>query len=92
MKELDGKSFDIGNELRVSSMPERMGCMLYNTNAFIALPNGLKTLKGIFSIAYWVKLNVRQKSLGLLNVNGFYDSLLLFLDHAMEQGFIPKVA
>ena len=66
--------------------------MLYNTNTFITLPNGLKTLDGIFSIAYWGKLNFHQKPLGLLNINDFYDGLLLFLDHAVKQGFIPRVA
>ena len=92
VKELDEKVYSIGNELRVSSMPERMGCMLYNADAFIALPGGLETLEGISSIAYWAKLNFHQKPLGLLNVKGFYDGLLLFLDHAVEQGFIPGVA
>ena len=84
VKELDNKSFYIGNELRVSSMPERMGCMLYNADAFITLPGGLETLEGISSITYWAKLNFHQKPLGLLNVNDFYDGLLLFLDHVME--------
>ena len=92
MKELDDKVYSIGNELRVSSMPERMGCMLYNADAFIALPGGLEILEGISSIAYWAKLNFHQKLLGLLNVNSFYNDLLLFLDHAMEHGFIPRVA
>ena len=92
MKELDDKSFGIGNELRVSSMPKRMGCMLYNVEAFIALPNSLKILEGISNIAYWAKLNFHQNPLRLLNVNDFYDGLLLFLDHAVEQEFILRVA
>ena len=91
VKKLDDKSFCIGNELKVLNMLERMECMLYNANTFIALPNGLETLEEIFSIIYWVKLNFHQKYLGLLNVNGFYDDLLLFLDHVVEQGFIPRV-
>ena len=92
MKELDDKNFCIGIELRVSSMHEWMRCMLYNADAFIALLGGLETLEGIFSIVYQAKLNFRQKPLGLLNVNDFYDSLLLFLDHVVEQEFIPRVA
>ena len=73
-------------------MLEWMECMLYNANAFIALPSGLETLEGISNIAYWTKLNFHQNTLGLLNVNDFYDGLFLFLDHTMEQGFIPRVA
>ena len=67
-----------------------MGWILYNAEAFVALPGGLEALDAIFSITYWAKLNFHQKSLGLLNVNGFYDGLLSFLDHAVEQGFIPQ--
>ena len=52
MKELNNKSFGIDNELRVSSMLERIGCTLYNANVFIALPSGLETLEGISNIAY----------------------------------------
>ena len=78
VKELDDKSFNISNELRVSSMLERMGCMLYNANAFTALPSGLEILEGISSIAYWAKLNFHQNLLGLLNVNSFYDDFLFF--------------
>ena len=52
MKELDDKSFGIGNELRVSSMPEWIGSMLYNVDTFIALLGDLETLEGISSIVY----------------------------------------
>ena len=65
--------------------------MLYNVNAFITLPGSLEILEGIFSITYWIKLNFHQKSLRLLNINDFYDGLLLFLNYAVEQGFIPRV-
>ena len=72
-------------------MPKQIGCMFYNADTFIALPGNLKTLEGISSIVYWAKLNFHQKLLGLLNVIDFYDDLLLFSDHAVEQGFIPRV-
>ena len=90
IKELDRHIFTVGYDLQVSSIPERMGYMFYNAEAFIALPGGLETLDGISSIAYWTKLNFHQKPLGLLNVNGFYDGLLSFLDHAVEKGFLPQ--
>ena len=90
VKELQGQFFTFGDVLSVSSLPERMGCMFYIAQAFIALPGGLETLDGISSIAYWAKLNFHKKPLGLLNVNGFYDSLLMFLDLAVEKGFITQ--
>ena len=63
MKELDDKSFCIGNELKVSNMLKQIRCILYNADIFIALPGGLKTLEGISNITYWAKLNFHQKSL-----------------------------
>ena len=52
IKRLDKHIFTIGYEFQVSSIPERIGYMLYNAEAFIALPGGLETLEGISSIAY----------------------------------------
>ena len=85
-------NFSIGNELKASSLPERQGYMFSSADAFIALPGGLETLDGISSIAYWAKLNLHKKPLGLLNTNGFYDGLLSFLDNAVKQEFItPEI-
>ena len=72
------------------SMHGRMAHMLLNTDAFVALPGGFETLEEIFNIASWTHFNIHKKPLGLLNVNGFYDGLLSFLDHAVEQGFMTQ--
>ncbi|XVF11198.1 hypothetical protein REPUB_Repub08aG0005300 [Reevesia pubescens] len=64
--------------------------MIANANAFITLPGGFGTLKEIFQIASWSQLNIHQKPIGILNVNGFYDSLFSFLNHAEEQRFISQ--
>ena len=82
-------SANLGTQLRVSNLHERYGVML-NAEAFIALPGGVETLEGISSIIYWAKLNFHRKPLGLLNINGFYDGLLSFLDHAVKQDFISQ--
>ena len=66
----------IGNEFQVMSMHERMRYMLLNADAFVALPGGFETFEEIFNIASWTHFNIHKKSLGLLNVNGFYDGLL----------------
>ncbi|XVE95675.1 hypothetical protein REPUB_Repub02eG0119200 [Reevesia pubescens] len=64
--------------------------MIANADAFIALPGGFGTLEESFQIASWSQLTIHQKPIGMLNVNGFYDSLFSFLDHAMEQKFISQ--
>ena len=82
----------VGEELQVSSMHERMAHMLTKSDAFIALPGGYGTLEEIFQIISWAQLNIHQKPIGLLNVNNFFDDLLSFLDHAVEQKFISPSA
>ena len=79
----------VGEELRVSSMYEQMVYMLTKSNAFIALSGGYGTLEEISQIFSWAQLNIHQKPIGLLNVNNFFDGLLSFLDHTVEQKFIP---
>ncbi|XVE99556.1 hypothetical protein REPUB_Repub03eG0209200 [Reevesia pubescens] len=64
--------------------------MIANADAFIALFGGFGTLEEIFQIASWSHLNIHQKPIGILNVNGFYENLFSFLDHAMEQKFISQ--
>ena len=89
-KSITGKT--IGDELQVSSMHQRMACMLEKSDAFIALPGGYGTLEEIFQIVSWAQLNIHQKPIDLLNVNNFFDGLLSFLDHAVEQKFISHSA
>ena len=87
-KDIIGTS--IGNEFQVISIHGRMAYILLNADAFIALPGGLETFEEIFNIASWAHYNIHKKPLGLLNTNGFYDGLLAFLDHAVEQGFMTQ--
>ena len=56
------------------------------------LSGGLGTLEEIFHISSWPQLHINLKPIGLLNVNGFYDKLLSFLDHAVEQEFLTSSA
>jgi uncharacterized protein (TIGR00730 family) len=82
----------VGEVKIVSSMHERKAEMLDNADAFIALPGGLGTLEELFEVTSWAQLKIHQKPIGLLNVNGFYDSLLSFLDYSVEKGFISPLA
>ena len=71
-------------------MSDRMNTVFNHADAFIALPGGLGTLEEIFHISSWAQLHIHHKPIGLLNVNGFYDNLLSFLDQAVEQEFLTS--
>jgi uncharacterized protein (TIGR00730 family) len=60
------------------------------SNAIIALPGGLGTLDELFEMLTWAQLGIHQKPCGILNVRGYFDQLLDFLDHAESQQFIAS--
>ena len=72
----------------VKTMHERKALMYDHADAFIALPGGYGTLDEFMEIVTWAQLKIHQKPCILLNINGYYDSFLAFLDHAVAQGFI----
>jgi len=72
----------------VDSMHERKALMADEADAFIALPGGVGTFEELFEAITWTQLGLHAKPCGLLNVDGFYDDLLRFLDHAWAEGFI----
>ncbi|XVF19642.1 hypothetical protein REPUB_Repub11eG0128300 [Reevesia pubescens] len=80
----------VGDEILVSGRHEHINIMIANADAFITLPGGFGTLEEIFQIASRSQLNIHQKPIGILNVNGFYDSLFYFLNRAVEQRFISQ--
>jgi uncharacterized protein (TIGR00730 family) len=73
-------------------MFDRLNAMFNHTDGFVALPGGLGTLEEFFHISSWAELHIHHKPIGLLNVNGFYDNLLSFLDQAVEQEFLTSSA
>ncbi len=76
-------------ELRiVSSMHERKLTMFELAEAFIALPGGTGTLDELIEMLTWAQLGLHAKPCGLINVEGYYDSLLAFLDHAVDEGLL----
>jgi len=82
----------IGEELQVPTMSDRLNAMFNHADAFIALLGGLGTLEEIFHIFSWAQLHIHHKPIGLLNVNGFYDNFLSFLNQAVEQEFLTYSA
>lgn len=72
----------------VDSMHERKALMASLSDAFLAMPGGFGTYEEIFEAITWTQLGVHRKPCGLLNVAGFYDPIVQFLDHAVTEQFI----
>ncbi|NQV87036.1 MAG: TIGR00730 family Rossman fold protein [Woeseiaceae bacterium] len=72
----------------VSSMHERKTMMAALSDGFIAMPGGYGTLEEIIEIITWGQLNFHDKPCGLLNIDGYFDHLLAYLDHAVTEGFL----
>ncbi len=78
------------SDLRVvGSMHERKALMAELADAFIALPGGIGTLEELIEVYTWSQLGMHRKPIGVLNVNGYYDSLAAFLDDAVRERFLP---
>ena len=74
--------------IEVNSLHERKAKMAEISNGFIALPGGLGTLEELFEILTWLQLGLHKNPVGILNIDGFYNKLLEFLDHAVAEQFI----
>ncbi len=72
----------------VESMHDRKRIMAEKADAFLALPGGIGTLEEFFEVWTWRQLDYHHKPVGLLNLDGYYDSLLAFLTTAVGNGFM----
>ena len=72
----------------VASMHERKALMAELADAFIALPGGFGTIEELCEILTWSQLGMHKKPIGLLNIDGYYESLLEFFDRAVSEGFV----
>jgi uncharacterized protein (TIGR00730 family) len=70
------------------NMHARKALMEESSDAFVALPGGYGTFEELLEIITWAQLGIHAKPIGLLNVGGFYDRLIGFFEHAIEEGFI----
>lgn len=76
-------------ELHVTpSMHARKTLMAELADGFVALPGGIGTFEEIFEVWTWAQLGFHAKPCGLLNVAGYYDGLVTFLDHAAGEQFV----
>jgi uncharacterized protein (TIGR00730 family) len=72
----------------VASMHERKALMSALADAFVMLPGGFGTYEEFMESVTWAQLGIHNKPCAILNVGGFFDELLAFLDHAVAMGFI----
>jgi uncharacterized protein (TIGR00730 family) len=72
----------------VDSMHERKAMMAKLSDGFIALPGGLGTLEELFEVWTWAQLGFQRKPCALLNVEGYFDPLITFLDSMVSEGFV----
>ncbi|KAL6005408.1 Cytokinin riboside 5'-monophosphate phosphoribohydrolase log7 [Asimina triloba] len=105
-REITGET--VGEVRAVSDMHQRKAEMARQADAFIALPGGYGTLEELLEVITWAQLGIHQKPtccregkegkglclnrVGLLNVDGYYNSLLSFIDQAVDEGFIAPAA
>ena len=80
----------IRNLIVVASMHQRKSQMADMSDAFIALPGGIGTLEGFLEVLTWGQLGIHAKPAGILNVEGYFDDLTGFLDHAVQEGFLTE--
>lgn len=73
-----------------ANMHERKALMADLSDGFIALPGGFGTLEELAEVTTWSQLGLHSKPIGLLNVDGFFDLLLAFVDQMVDERFIPQ--
>jgi uncharacterized protein (TIGR00730 family) len=81
---------DVSDLRVVGSMHERKALMAELADAFVALPGGIGTLEELFEVYTWAQLGLHRKPCALLNVAGYYDGVVAFLDHAMSERFLNE--
>ncbi|RJF93346.1 TIGR00730 family Rossman fold protein [Sphingomonas cavernae] len=78
-------------ELHITAnMHERKALMAERADGFIALPGGIGTMEELFEVWTWGQLGYHPKPCALINVGGYYDALIAFLDNMVVQGFLTQ--
>ncbi|MEX0768429.1 MAG: TIGR00730 family Rossman fold protein [Microthrixaceae bacterium] len=76
----------------VEDMAARKNAMFQAADAFLTLPGGVGTMEEMFEMLSWGYLHLHNKPMGLLNVNGYYDPLIDFLDRSVDLGLTSTSA
>jgi uncharacterized protein (TIGR00730 family) len=84
----EGIDKNLTNVEIVADMHTRKSRMAELADGFIALPGGFGTLEELFEAITWGQIGLQSKPVGILNTDGFYDTLIKFIDELKENGFI----
>lgn len=76
----------------VDSMHTRKRLMFERCDAIITMPGGFGTMEELFEMLTWAQLNLHQKPIGLLNVEGFYDHLIALMNHMHREGLLSSAS
>lgn len=79
---------NITEVVKVDTMHQRKALMEEKCDGIITMPGGYGSMDELFEILSWAQLGLHSKPVGLLNVNGFYDYLILQLDKMVDEGFL----
>ncbi len=74
----------------VPGMHERKALMANLSDAFVVMPGGIGTMEEFFEMFTWLQLGYHEKPVSILNINGFYNQLISFLKHMVDQGFMKR--
>ncbi len=74
----------------VKSMHDRKALMGELSDAFVTAPGGIGTMEELFEFFTWRQLGYHHKPVALLNMAGYYDALIRFLDHSVERGLLQQ--
>jgi uncharacterized protein (TIGR00730 family) len=74
----------------VPTMHVRKQMMAERADVFIAMPGGIGTLEELYEVWTWRQLGYHDQPIGLLNIEGYYDDLLRFMDHSVAEGFLSR--
>ena len=86
--EREWANHDCDELLIVETMHERKRIMAERSDAFLALPGGIGTFEEFFEVWTWRQLGYHDKPVGLLNLGGYYDAMLTFLNGSVREGFM----
>lgn len=74
----------------VETMHERKAIMAKRADAFIAMPGGFGTCDELFEILTWAQLGIHAKPVGILNIAGFFDPMLAWVNHMVKTDFLKQ--
>ncbi len=87
LKDLEVGKTDITTLVETETMHERKKVMFMNADAVVVLPGGAGSLDEFFEVLTWAQLGLHRKPIWLLNVAGYWDPLLVLIDHVIGEGF-----